>query len=1025
MPYRVHENLAPEEPQERPRDEQGRELDPLGRVIWSPAPDPKADQREILEPNPDRILEGYPVKDPWPLSKHNPLPNKKTPPHGYKKNPNNPWEWLLDPSKASAFERGFAWIDEGQSLQEVCNWLGAEHGIKISRNKINELYYEIHGHTEAAQRRKKEFEQKHRWRKPRTWKEKEQAERRKKKSFAKRTVTMMEKQDAKEREKEKQKSGRADAPSSTPAPSETKIIFKPNPGPQTEYLAASEQEVLYGGQAGGGKTMALIADPLRYFHERAFQGILVRRTIDELRDVIWETHSLYPAAFPGAKWNEKKSQWTFPSGARMWFTFLEREQDVLRYQGQAFQYIAFDELTQHPTPFAWTYLSSRLRSPEADLPLSQRAATNPGGPGHCLTHGEVLTPDRGWVDIRSMRAGDPIYSVDEGGNLFATAVDHTYKAWVEEDIVQVNARGLRMSITKDHKVAKVHGTRHDNGKGYSLVPFSDLPGQATILRSAQFQGAAVNFVEIEHTGGRKRRNTQPHRFDVHDYASFVGWYISEGCRVHRDKAVTIAQSKEEGRAAIVALLDRMGFSYVTSATGFTIYCPSLYAHVARYGDGSTQKRLTREFKNLPLSALECFFKAVMAGDGSGSYYYTISPQLKDDFAEVAFKTGRLVYISERRRKDREHTTYQISTKKTKSGGTELLTGHHIYSVSTKTKRASDITYVPYKGYVYCVGVPNTHTFVVRQDGSVWVSGNSWVKKMFIDPAPPGTAFAATDIETGETLRWPEHHAERAGQPLFYRRFIPSKLSDNPHLYKDGRYEATLLALPETQRRQLLEGDWDVVSGQEFTEFRRHTHTCTPFEIPANWIRFRSCDYGYSTWSAVHWYAIDPNFQTLYVYRELYVTRHTAKQLGQLVRQEEQGENIMYGVLDSSCWHKRGNTGPSIAEEMAQVGCLWKPADRSQGSRSAGKNRIHELLVVDPGTGLPGIIFFDTCRKIIATLPSIPSDPRGMDDVDPKFRDDHDYDSLRYGVMSRPQHWLGYNKPVKRGGYRPADPVFGY
>ena len=32
---------------------------------------------------------------------------------------------------------------------------------------------------------------------------------------------------------------------------EQEVIFKPNPGPQTEFLAASEREVLYGGSAGG------------------------------------------------------------------------------------------------------------------------------------------------------------------------------------------------------------------------------------------------------------------------------------------------------------------------------------------------------------------------------------------------------------------------------------------------------------------------------------------------------------------------------------------------------------------------------------------------------------------------------------------------------------------------------------------------------------------------------------------------------------------------------------------------------
>ena len=42
------------------------------------------------------------------------------------------------------------------------------------------------------------------------------------------------------------------------------VLFKPNDGPQTDFLAASEREVLYGGSAGGGKSYAMLADPLRY-----------------------------------------------------------------------------------------------------------------------------------------------------------------------------------------------------------------------------------------------------------------------------------------------------------------------------------------------------------------------------------------------------------------------------------------------------------------------------------------------------------------------------------------------------------------------------------------------------------------------------------------------------------------------------------------------------------------------------------------------------------------------------------------
>jgi len=127
------------------------------------------------------------------------------------------------------------------------------------------------------------------------------------------------------------------------------VLFAANPGPQTDFLAAPEREVLYGGAAGGGKTYSLIVDPLRYCGNPNMNALILRRTNDELREIIHKSQEMYPQAYPGAIWREKKSQWTFPSGARIWMTYLEQEKDVLRYQGQAFTYIGFDELTQYAT----------------------------------------------------------------------------------------------------------------------------------------------------------------------------------------------------------------------------------------------------------------------------------------------------------------------------------------------------------------------------------------------------------------------------------------------------------------------------------------------------------------------------------------------------------------------------------------------------------------------------------------------------------------------------------------------------
>lgn len=246
--------------------------------------------------------------------------------------------------------------------------------------------------------------------------------------------------------------------------------------------------------------------------------------------------------------------------------------------------------------------------------------------------------------------------------------------------------------------------------------------------------------------------------------------------------------------------------------------------------------------------------------------------------------------------------------------------------------------------------------------------------MFIDPAPAGKSFEAKDLETGEVLKYPAGHA-KAGKALFKRRFIPARLSDNPYLATQGDYEAMLLSLPEQQRRQLLDGDWDIKEGAAFTEFDRKIHVVEPFKIPSNWVKFRACDYGYGSYSGVLWFAVAPDEQ-LVVYRELYVSKVLATDLADMVLNlEAEDGNIKYGVLDSSLWHKRGDTGPSLAEQMITRGCRWRPSDRSKGSRVAGKNEIHRRLQVDEFTENPRLVFFNTCTETVAQLPAIPLDKK--------------------------------------------------
>ena len=441
------------------------------------------------------------------------------------------------------------------------------------------------------------------------------------------------------------------------------VIFKPNTGPQTDFLAAPERDVLYGGAAGGGKSYAMLIDPLRFAHRAAHRALILRRSMPELRELIDKSRELYPKAFPGCKYKEVEKLWNFPSGAKVEFGFLERDADVYRYQGQAYSWIGFDEITHLPTEFGWNYLASRLRTTDPEITPYMRCTANPGG-----------------------------------------------------------------------------------------------------------------------------------------------------------------------------------------------------------------------------------------------------------------------------------------------------------------------------------------------------VGATWVKKRYVDPHPPNESFTGEDNLT--------------------RKFIPARLDDNPYLAEDGRYEEMLKALPPTQRKQLLEGNWDVNEGAAFTEFEQDVHVITPFEIPISWERTKGIDYGYASESSCVWGTVDPSDGTLIIYRELYQKGLTGEDLGDRITQMELSDPYsVQGVLDTAAWARTGTTGPTVGESLIRAGHKLRRADKN---RIQGKIQIHEYLKVQQ-SGRPRLQIFNTCPNLIRELQSIPLDRSNPEDVD-THAPDHAYDALRYLIMSRPRIQDSFSRIRNlhlEQAYTPSDSEFGY
>ena len=441
------------------------------------------------------------------------------------------------------------------------------------------------------------------------------------------------------------------------------VEFMPNEGPQKDFLAAPEKDVLYGGAAGGGKSYAMLIDPLRACHNPVHRALILRRSMPELRELIDKSRELYPKAFKGARFKEVEKLWNFPSGAKIEFGFLERDSDVYRYQGQAYSWIGFDEITHLPTEFGWNYLASRLRTTDPKLQTYLRCTANPGGVG---------------------------------------------------------------------------------------------------------------------------------------------------------------------------------------------------AH--------------------------------------------------------------------------------------------------------------------------------------------------WVKKRYVLPSESNEAFVGHDGLT--------------------RKFIPARLQDNPYLAEDGEYERMLNSLPAVQRKQLLDGNWDIAEGAAFAEFETETHVIAPFDIPSWWERIKGVDYGYAAESCCLWAAVDPEDQTIIIYRELYQKGLTGNALADKITLMEENEvKSIPGVLDTAAWARTGYSGPTIGETLVNRGHKLRRADKN---RVAGKVLIHEHLRKRLQSGRPKLQIVNTCVNLIREVQGIPLSKKNSEDVDTNASD-HAYDALRYLLMSRPRVDHPYDRRlrIRSDTYIPSDSTFGY
>jgi hypothetical protein len=794
------------------------------------------------------------------------------------------------------------------------------------------------------------------------------------------------------------------------------VIFKPNPGPQTDFLASTEDQVFYGGARGGGKSYGMLVDPLYHCDKAAHRALILRRTMPELRDLIAKSHQLYPKAFRGAKWREQEKEWRFPSGARIEFGYAENMLDVLRYQGQSYcvaagtlirmaddslrpiQDIKVGDMVatlEGPRPVTAT-MPPRIDDcvaafvPESNGKLALQVhpvnhpvlATAPtpseSSPGVCQIPAPLHKSHVQWLSYKRalcvhQDTQETSFGLGDGKN-GCVDVEHSTQgslppAWLSFPVVL--AEPFLLSGSENHTPPIQYPTPDKYDERLSEKGLASLCSPSGHLQLVSLYQSQMDHIEALSSCGGVADAPLAIRKALDSLYDCLSYFRSCGVPPLFDREFGQDASPLRGDVARPAL------SYPPSdGTDYTLshnhwHQPETYTHP--YTQGQRPVVVPLVSKNL--------------------YQIPIGKLLVYDLTIE----GANHYIS----------LAGIVNKNTWIGVDELPqfpTGD-VWSFLSSSLRSVDPSIKP----------------VMRATGNPGNIGSAWVKEMFIDPAPSNTRFEV-DVEA-KTPRG-------VIKTTISRKYIPATVFDNPFLTYDNSYIAMLASLPEMQRRQFLEGDWDAFDNAAFSDFRKDIHVLpADTEIPTSWIRFRAADWGFSSPACCLWFAVDHD-NNLYVYRELYTKGKNAEEFARLVLEAEYNEPIRYGVLDSSVWAKRGDIGPSIAETMIRAGCKWRPADRSPNSRKSGKLEIHRRLALKPdvdGVERPSLYILANCRNLIRTLPLLPLDDNNPEDVD-TAAEDHAYDALRYGVTSRPMSTeilFASDKPGQAHDFRPASNTFGY
>lgn len=805
----------------------------------------------------------------------------------------------------------------------------------------------------------------------------------------------------------------------TTLPEGALVAWRPQSGPQSALLACPFDEIFFGGARGGGKTDGMLGEWAQHaaMHGRYAIGVFFRKTLTQLEEAIERAKQIYEPI--GAVYKTQAKTFIMPGGARLKFRSLERDDDAQKYQGHSY----------------------------------------------CVGVGTLIRMGDGSLkSIEKIKKGEYVATLSGPRKVLATV--EPYQAPCVKALVRGVDGAVRgeqihpvwhpvlttAGLTSSHKPSKRHIDAQSRNEKRDACRHPQESHHETDQDIPAWFAFSEDGRNDYRASSRSHREAQPSRELTVPVVLYEHSHRPPQLKHNRDVSRHESnQSRSQHKSGAPSSDLHLGLK--RSFPGL----PLLIAHAQLMLD---------HFFPAPPSAASCGrLDWNRLQDYPGDY------PCEYDFYDEQFRLKAEIYPADTQPQDDAESTRHASpsdasgttrehSQKAQQSWEHPYTGEAFDLEEAASSGTMELTRVgPYMVADLCVdevnhyitdsGLINKNTRIYFEELTNWANpspinklratlrnahagvdtkfmatgnpggpGHQWVKARYIDPQPNGY------LPLEETMTVPGVDPEtmmiRDIQITTTRVFIPSKLQDNKLLMlNDPGYVANLhLAGSEELVRAWLDGDWDVIDGAYFDEFRKERHIMTRIDLPAYLQRFRSFDWGSAKpFSCGFWAVSDGTIEhpdhgyliprgALIRYREWYGQKKgqpnvglklTAEDVARGIVKRSEGFNFSNDVSDPAAFAQDG--GPSIAERMytATHGAL--PFYRADNKRIPGWDQLRWRLKGNED-GIPMIYFMDTCLATIRTLPALQHDEHNAEDVD-TASEDHAPDEIRYACMSRP------------------------